>query len=137
MSRYLIFIGSILFLFSHGALALEKAESIEEVRRATAEIGDVTVRHGTLYGKIINKSDVPLKDVTLLVRHIWLWDNEYRPGHDTYSSAEQIMIEGIIAPGERVAFSYTPRLPAVSGGHFETKIIIGAFTELPMVSALR
>lgn len=138
MIRYLfLVIVTLLFWLPNPAAALEKAESVEQVRRATAEITDVFMRNGTLHGQIVNKSDVPLKDVRLLVRHIWLWDNEYRPGRDTYSDAEYLPVEGIIEPGGSVEFSYTPVLPARQGGHFETKIIVGEFTELPMISATR
>lgn len=138
MIRYLLLVlVTFLLWLPNPAAALEKAESVEQVRKATAAITDVVMRNGTLYGEIVNKSDVPLTDVRLLIRHIWLWNNEYRPGRDTYSDAEYLPVEGVIQPGESVEFSYTPVLPARRGGHFETKIIVGEFTELPMVSTIR
>lgn len=134
--RYLVLFGAFVFWLPQAAAALEKAAPVEQVRRATAEIDNVVIRNGILYGEVVNRSNAALKDVRLLVRHVWLWDNEYRPGHDIYSAAEYLPIEGIIAPGESVEFSYAPALPAVEGGHFETKIIVGEFTELPTITAI-
>lgn len=135
--RYLLVaVGTLLWL-SCPVLAAPNIATVEEVNRTTAEVQDVAVSGNTIYGKVVNKSSLPLKDIRLLVRHIWLWNNEYDPGQDNYSTAEFVTLEGIIMPGESKDFSLISSLPALPGGRFETKIIIGEFTQLPHRSALR
>jgi len=104
---------------------------IELVRLATAEVEGVELRDGTIYGKVVNKSSQPIKDVNLLIRHVWLWDSEYDPGKDVYSTSTYLPVAGIIAPGKSQDFVYVPSLPQIPGGHFETKIIVGEFRTVP------
>ena len=137
MSRYILLLTGALLFLSYPAAAVVEVEPIEQGRLTTAEVQNVVLRNGSIYGEVINKSNVPLKDVRLLVRHIWLWNNEYRPGRDMYSQAEYLPIDGIIPPGEAVKFRYTPALPTAHDGHFKTKVIVGEFTELPAQTAQR
>lgn len=120
----------LLFSFSTGAMAA-KMKPIESVRLTTAEVEEVAIRDGKLYGKVVNKSTRPIEDVNLLIRHIWLWDDEYDPGRDIYSTSTYLPVDGEIPAGGTKEFVYAPSLPEISGGHFETKIIVGGFRVVP------
>lgn len=115
---------------STGALA-EKMKPIESVRLTTAEVEEVAIRDGKLYGKVVNKSTQAIRDVNLLIRHVWLWDDEYDPGRDIYSTSTYLPVTGEIPAGGAKDFVYVPSLPEIPGGHFETKIIVGGFRMVP------
>jgi len=107
-----------------------KMKTIETVRLTTAEVEAVELRDDSIVGKVVNKSPHPIRDVELLIRHIWLWDDEYDPNRDVYSTSTYLPVAGQIGPGESKEFVYVPSLPEIPGGHFETKIIVGEFQPL-------
>lgn len=125
------------FLFSAPAagIAAEKMKPIESVRLTTAEVEEVAIRDGKLYGKVVNKSDHPIKDVKLLIRHVWIWNDEYDPGRDIYSTSTYLPLAGVIEPGQSKPFVYAPSLPEIPGGHFETKVIVGEFRTVPKMKS--
>ena len=95
----------------------------------------VTIRNltiGVVSGELINKSARPLRDVQLLIRYVWLWNNEFHPGQDELGEAIYYTVEGEIPPGGSKPFTYRPAspLPSRTDGHFEVTVSVAGFTEI-------
>jgi len=99
----------------------EEAERILEIENAT-------VTDSAVSGEVVNRSRNTVRDVQLLIRHIWLWDDP--------STSAYYKLEKDIPPGSRVPFTYQPAipLPKMAGGHFVTTVAIGGFAELNLQS---
>jgi hypothetical protein len=96
------------------------------------EIENATVTDSAVSGDVVNRSRNTVRDVQLLVRHIWLWDRETKPGTNDPSTSAYYKLEKDIPPGSRVPFTYQPAiaLPKMASGHFVTTVAIGGFAEL-------
>ena len=130
---------TLLGLFVLAGLSLDyhptlRAQTIRD-RKATARIVSVervSVSDGSVSGEVINQSKNTLRDVQLLIRYIWLWDNETKPGRNDPSISFYYNLPGEIPPGGRASFTFKPAQPVakVSGGHFETSASIAGFSEV-------
>ena len=91
----------------------------------------VSVTDGSVAGEVINHSKNTLRDVQLLIRYIWLWDNETKPRNDP-SVSDYYNLPGEIPAGGRAPFTFKPSQPLAkaSGGHFETSASIAGFSEV-------
>jgi hypothetical protein len=100
------------------------------------EIENTTVTDSAVSGDVVNRSRNTVRDVQLLIRHIWLWDRETKPGINDPSTSVYYKLEKDIPPGSRVPFTYQPAtpLPKMAGGHFVTTVAIGGFAELILQS---
>jgi hypothetical protein len=98
----------------------------------TVDVEDVTVRDGTVSGTIVNRTGNTLRDVRLVIRHLWLWNNEMHPGTDDPSRAEYYTVPGEIPPNGRQAFTYRPSTPLPEGraGRFETDVRVASVVEV-------
>jgi hypothetical protein len=110
------------------------AQTIRD-REQTARIVSVekvSTTDGSVSGEVINHSKNTLRDVQLLIRYIWLWDNETKPGKNDPSTSYYYNLPGEIPPGGRATFTFKPSQPLAeaSGGHFETSASIGGFSEV-------
>ena len=50
----------------------------------------VTIRNltvGVVSGELVNRSARQLRDVQLLIRYVWLWNDEFHPGQDELGEA--------------------------------------------------
>jgi hypothetical protein len=111
-----------------------RAQTIRD-REASARIVSVekvSVTDGSLSGEVINHSKNALRDVQLLIRYIWLWDKETKPGTNDPSASAYYNLPGEIPPGGRAPFTFKPSQPLAkaSGGHFETSASIAGFSEV-------
>jgi len=95
-------------------------------------VENVTVKDGVVSGEVLNKSSGLLRDVQLLIRYVWLWKDEMRPGKDDPGMAVYSTLEKEIPPGGRAPFTYrpSPPLPSRSDGRFETTVSVAGFTEV-------
>ncbi len=93
---------------------------------------DTVVKDGRVSGEVANKSSRTIRDVQLLIRHIWHWKNEFRPGNDTESDAVYYTVKGDIAPGGSIPFAYKVPVPLTArpDGDFETTVSIDGYTEV-------
>ena len=110
------------------------AQAIRD-REQTARIVSVekvSVTDGSVSGEVINHSKNALRDVQLLIRYIWLWDNETKPGRNDPSVSDYYNLPGEIPAGGRASFTFKPSQPLAkaSGGHFETSAAIAGFSEV-------
>jgi len=94
-----------------------------------ATIGD----DGAVSGTLLNTSGHRLKEVRLLVRHDWLWRDEFHPGPDSPGTAGYYVVPQEIPPGGSVTFSYRPDppLPRRSDGTFQTTVEVAGLLEYP------
>jgi hypothetical protein len=92
---------------------------------------------GAIAGEVVNRSPNTLRAVQVLVRHVWLWDQETKPGRDDPSRSLYVTMPGEIAPGQRMHFTYKPSPPlsTMPGGRFVTSAAIAGFTEI--IASLR
>lgn len=100
--------------------------------RAPIDVRVHTSHDGTVGGTLINKSSNPISDVLVLVKHEWLWSNEFRPGTDSPGRTEYFRITETIPPGGSVNFTHRPTvaLPYRNDGRFETSLEVVAFDEI-------
>jgi hypothetical protein len=87
---------------------------------------------GSVTGTVVNSSGVVIRDVELLVRHAWSWNDERHPGVDNPGRARRVRLTGEIPAKGSMAFSYTPNppLPKRTDGSFETTVAVQSFTEI-------
>jgi hypothetical protein len=106
-------------------LSAEKATEVVAVR-------GIEVKDGEVSGELVNKSGRVIQDVQVLIRHTWLWKNEFRPGQDDPGTAVYYTVEKQIAPGESARFTYKPPrpLPSRKDGNFATTVSVAGFTEV-------
>lgn len=110
--------------FSATVLPRDKAAEI-------VALEDVVIKDGVISGKLVNKSSRPIRDVELLIRHLWIWNNEFRPGEDNRSQAEYYTVKTVIDPGKAIPFRYEfPRPPSSADGYFLTTVSVAGFTEI-------
>jgi hypothetical protein len=108
--------------------ALARDVRTREEAARILEIENATVTDSAVSGDVVNRSRNTVRDVQLLIRHIWLWDDP--------STSAYYKLEKDIPPGSRVPFTYQPAipLPKMAGGHFVTTVAIGGFAELILQS---
>ena len=97
-------------------------------------IRDTTIGDdGAVSGTLVNTSGHRLKEVRLLVRHDWLWRDEFHPGTDSPGTAGYYVVPQEIPPGGSVTFSYRPDppLPRRSDGTFQTTVEVAGLLEYP------
>jgi len=93
---------------------------------------NVAIKDGKISGELVNQTKHAVRDVQLLIRHLWQWKNEFRPGTDEVGRAVYHTVEKEIAPGGSAPFSYepSPPLPSGPGGFYQTTVSIAGFTEI-------
>jgi len=101
------------------------------------EVRDVHKEGNTITGTIVNTSDQPIRDVQLLVRYLWLWRPERRPGKESPTRAYFETVPGELAPGQTASFSYQADVPLEPrrNGRFVPDVQVSAVTQLPPGSA--
>lgn len=111
----------------HSATAISNGGTEQKI-----VLENLSVQGEAVSGQVRNKSRNTMRDVELLVRHIWHWNNEYRPGKDDPSVAVYYKVDKEISPGATASLNYKPSsaLPTRSDGYFETTVSVAGFTEL-------
>jgi hypothetical protein len=101
---------------------------------STEEPGTVSLQaeggaDGTVNGTIRNGTGGTLQNIQVLVRHDWLWQDEYNPGADDPARLETMTVTETIAPGATHTFTYqpSPALPSRTDGRFVTRAELGAY----------
>ena len=121
---------SILILPVHGSAA---AGAVVPSSEASQEIviQDVTAKDSSVAGTVVNNSSKTVRDVELLVRQEWLWNDELHPGPDSPGRTVPFTLHQEIAPHASAAFTIQiPPLAPRSDGRFVTTLEITGFTEV-------
>jgi hypothetical protein len=131
MVRHISILGallSILILPVHGSAATAVPSS--EVSQAIV-IQDVTARESSVAGTVVNNSSKTLRNVELLVRQEWLWNDELHPGDDSPGRTLSFTLRQDIAPHGSASFSFqTPPLARRSDGRFVVTVEVTGFSEV-------
>jgi len=109
------------------------AETIISRQQAAQDVlvRDVRAEDGAVSGVVVNNTGHEIQNVKLLVRHDWLWANEFSPGQDNPGRAIVHTVEENIPPGGQVPFTYHPEspLPQRSDGRFQTSVVVVGYTQ--------
>ena len=93
----------IVFLSLAAALgsALAAADGVLEDGKSAAvvSVASLKVEDGVVSGELVNRSKWPLREVQLLIRYIWQWKSEFKPGEDVQGRAVYYTVEKEITPG--------------------------------------
>jgi hypothetical protein len=117
-----------------GAAAIAAAEAPISPQEAAqvVTITDVSTQNGTVSAVLVNQTSHLVRDVRLLIRHAWVWENERHPGEDSPGRAEYYIVRNTLLPGQRLRITQTPSppLPERRDGHFETSVEVVGFEEV-------
>jgi hypothetical protein len=109
------------------------AETIVSRQQAAQDVlvRDVRAEDGAVSGIVVNNTGHEIQNVKLLVRHDWLWANEFSPGQDSPGRAIVHTLEEDIPPGGQVPFTYHSEspLPQRSDGRFLTSVVVLGYTQ--------
>jgi hypothetical protein len=124
-------IGLTLFFFPSEGFS-QNVRTREEIARLIP-IEKISIStNGAVAGEVVNRSPNTVRDVQLLIRHVWLWEQETKPGKDDPSRSAYHTLPQEIFPGGRSPFVYkpSPPLPEVPGGRFITSAAVAGFMEV-------
>jgi len=118
------------------AYAMQDAalESVLSAAQAATDVRvtDVRAQDGVVTGTLFNTSRAPVRDIELLIRHTWFWNNERHPGDDNPGRADVYVVRREIPSREQMPFTYqvSPPLPQRADGHFKTTVEIVGFAQV-------
>ncbi len=94
-------------------------------------VRNTTVQDNVVSGELLNLSSHQIRDVELLIRQIWHWNNEFRPGVNPPGVAVYHTVTAEIPSDatERFTYKLSPP-PSRSDGYFETVVTVTGFTEI-------
>lgn len=127
-------VGGVLGALMWSEAALAGPDTVLSVQEAaqTVAVRNVMVQDNAVSGEIVNMSTRQLREVQLLIRHVWHWKNEFRPGQNPPAMAEFYTVEEEVSPGGTARFTYRSpsQLPSRSDGHFDTEVSVAGFTAI-------
>jgi hypothetical protein len=94
-------------------------------------VRNTTVQDNIVSGELLNLSSHRVQDVELLIRQIWHWNDEFRPGPNPPGAADYHIVTAEIRSGstERFTYKLSPTLYRPDG-YFETVVTVTGFTEI-------
>ncbi len=95
-------------------------------------VRNLRVDGAAVSGELVNESPETLRDVQLLIRYDWRWNNEFRPKNNPPGDAEFYTVQGEISPRGTKSFSYKPSqpLPSRTDGYFDTTVSVVGYTRI-------
>ncbi|MGZ8464021.1 MAG: hypothetical protein ACXWXT_00610 [Candidatus Binatia bacterium] len=125
-----LFVGMVVLTTPHSAMS-QRVASREEIA-IVLPIEKIAVANGTVSGEIHNRGPYSVREVELLIRYIWLWDNEPNPGKIDPGTSTYHALTTEIRAGGNLPFTFTPSppLPKVSGGRYEISVTVSGFAQV-------
>lgn len=119
-------------LVAGSARAASEAVVSDHEVASTVTVSSVQARDGVVSGVVVNRSPHLIRNVELLIRYTWLWNDERHPGDDSPGRADYYKIRADIPPGQTAAFTYRPQppLPQRTDGRFQPSVQVTGFTEI-------
>ena len=116
-----------------GALAQEVASPTAAARAIALE--NLVLTSSEVSGTVRNRTPDDLREIQLLIRYTWLWQDETKPGNIDPSTSAIYRVDRELKPGERENFSFkpTPPLSNITGGQFSITVSVFAFTAVKAV----
>ena len=95
-------------------------------------VTEVQVQNGKVSGVLVNNSHHPIRDVALVIDHVWLWSDERHPGEDSPGRTAYYTAHHEIPANASAPFTYepVPPLPQRTDGHFETSVAVVGLVEV-------
>jgi hypothetical protein len=125
---------TLIFSLSFGSWAQAASQTVVSGEDASRVMGltDMKANVDTVSGVLVNKSAHPIREVELLVDHVWFWSDERHPGEDNPGRSEYYTVHGEVQPHGSLPFTYHPSPPLArrDDGHFETSVQIVGFVEV-------
>ncbi len=89
-------------------------------------------RDGTLDGTLVNRSDALVRNIRLLIRYDWVWEDERNPGPESPGRSFYHTVDSDIPAFGTISFHYepTPSLPDRSDGRFVASVEVARFTQV-------
>jgi hypothetical protein len=111
------------------------AQSVQIVEARAAEpitLQNVELEGDVISGEVVNHAKHAVRDVNVLIRHAFVWRNEFRPGNDDPSRAEYYTVAGEISAGSSKHFSIhlAEPLPTRRDGSFVTRAQVAGYTDV-------
>jgi hypothetical protein len=80
--------------------------------------------------QLTNQSTHPVRDVEVLVAHVFRWENEFAPGQENPSRAATYEVPVSLSPHEttRVTYALAPPLALREDGHFDVEVEVLRWT---------
>ena len=104
---------------------------VSEPQVNSVTVKDVRANNGVVSGVVVNNSPHMVRDVKLLIRNAWLWNNERHPGAVSPGKTEFFTVRGDIPAGGSQPFTYrTSPLPQRSDGRCTTSAEVVGFTQV-------
>jgi hypothetical protein len=127
-----IMLSAALLAWGYAPAVLSQTVQTHEQASKTVALRNVAVRDGVISAAVVNKSNHVIRDVQLLIRHAWLWKNEFQPGEEALGRAVFYDVKWELRPGDSIPFRYNPSppLPSRTDGYFETEVSVAGFTEV-------
>ena len=131
-----------------GAAAIEEEEltevgtAIQPARGVSHSVKLENVRFGpdgSIAGDLVNKSSELVRDVRLLVRYDWRWEDERNPGEDSPGRSLYVTVGGDLPALGTLPFEYTPSppLPSRDDGRFAPSVEVAGYTEVRFKKVIR
>ncbi len=133
-----------LMLLSHPATAQHPDESDLRANRGPVVESISADKSGVLLDKIaftpgggltatlVNRTNTILRDVRVLIRYDWIWENERHPGDDSPGRSSYFKLTRDVPALATVPIAYVPSppLPSRSDGRFVPSVEISRYTQV-------
>ena len=125
-----LFAGMVVVTVPHTAMS-QRVASREEIA-GILSVKKIAVANGTVSGEVLNRGPYSVREVQLLIRYTWLWDDEHKPGKIDPGTSTYHTLTTEIRAGGNLPFTFTlsPPLPKVSGGRYEITVTVGGFAQV-------
>lgn len=94
---------------------------------------------GTVSGVVVNRSADVVREVRLLVRYDWQWQDERSPGDDSPARSTYVTVQGDVpALGTKpFRFAPAPPLPERGDGRFTPSVEVARYTQIRYKRVMR
>jgi len=125
-----LFAGMLVLTAPHSAMS-QRVASREEIA-IILSIEKIAVANGTISGEIHNRGPYSVREVELLIRYTWLWDDERNPGKIDPGTSTYYTLATEIRAGGNLPFTFTPSppLPKGLGGLYEISVTVAGFAQV-------
>jgi hypothetical protein len=128
----IVFIGLGFVVMAWPNRAISQTVLTQQEASRVLVLDNVTAKDGVVSGEIRNNSSNIVRDLQLLIRYTWLWNNEFKPGKDDPGRSVYYTVPGEIPPKGTMRFQYTPDppLPKRTDGHFIVSVSVAGFMQV-------
>jgi hypothetical protein len=88
--------------------------------------------NGNVSGVILNRTDLTVRQVKLMINYAWVWRNDFKPGEDSPGRTVYVTAPADIPAHGQGSFSYqpSPPLPSRGDGRFAPSVHIVGYTRM-------